>query len=386
MRPQLATALPQLWRDEHSVQLGVDPRRAIVLSGLHSGMRHVMAALDGQHTLSEVARIGRRHGVSETQLSDLLEQLAAAHVLLDGHATPLPQQLPSAARRRIQPDLAALSLNHYGRAASVIGHRTTSTVVIYGEGRIAPIMGALLASSGVGRIHIYGPTGQGKVAIADACVGGLLPSDEHRSYTIAAHEAIHRSASEADTRLPHPSKVPEFVVLARGSICSEPQLSRHAHAGAPHLPVLLRDGIAIVGPLVIPGITACLSCLDLHRKDRDPAWPALASQLATYTERPEPSHAAVAAAAAALACMQVLAFLDGEQPTTVGASLELDGLSSPVRRRTWQAHPECRCQVRSYGSGVSASTKATPLKPTEPDRAATPWRSSPATSASTAAP
>ncbi len=358
MRPQLLPSLTQLWRDRDTVQLGLDPRRAIVLSGLPNGISQVLAVLDGHHTMADISRVAQRHGVSQAQLGTFLSRLSAANVLLDSDDEALPNRLPTAARRRIAPDLAALALTHRRRAVDVFGRRTASTVVIYGEGRIAPVIGALLASSGVGRVHIYGGE---KAAIADACVGGLLPIDDQRSYAIAAHEAIRRAAPEANTRPPHPSKVPEFVVLARGSICGEQQLSRHAHRGAPHLPVLLRDGTGIVGPLVIPGETACLHCLDLHRRDRDPAWPTLVSQLATHPRRPEASHVALATAAAALACMQVLAFLDGEPASAIGAALELDGLGTSVRRRTWNPHPECHCIARrGYAASMSVAAKSLP--------------------------
>ncbi len=355
MRPQLLPSLDQLWRDHDTVQLGLDPRRAIVFSGLHSGISQVLAVLDGRHTLADISRVAQRHGVSHGQLEAFLSQLSDANVLLDSDETALPSQLPTAARRRIAPDLAALSLTYSHRAADVFRQRTASNVVIYGEGRIAPVIGALLASSGVGRVHIYGGD---KAAVTDACVGGLLPDDDQRSYGIAAHEAIRRAAPETNTRPPHPSKVPEFVVLARGSTCGRQQLSRHAHRGAPHLPVLLRDGTAIVGPLVIPGQTACLHCLDLHRRDRDPAWPTLMSQLATYPRRPEASHVALATAAAALAGMQVLAFLDGEPASTIGAALELDGLGTLVRRRAWSPHPECNCVRRRPTRRTPATTQA----------------------------
>ena len=38
-------------------------------------------------------------------------------------------------------------------------------------------------------------------------------------------------------------------------------------------------GQGLVGPLVVPGVTSCLTCADLHRADRDSAWPAVAMQL-----------------------------------------------------------------------------------------------------------
>src|SRR5690606_37592759 len=54
-------------------------------------------------------------------------------------------------------------------------------------------------------------------------------------------------------------------------------------AGTPHLPVVLRDHEVVIGPLVHPGRSACLRCLDLHRRDRDSAWPRILSQVGSPT-------------------------------------------------------------------------------------------------------
>jgi hypothetical protein len=42
----------------------------------------------------------------------------------------------------------------------------------------------------------------------------------------------------------------------------------------PHLHVGIRHTKAVVGPLVIPGLTSCIRCDFLHRRDQDPTWPA----------------------------------------------------------------------------------------------------------------
>jgi hypothetical protein len=71
----------------------------------------------------------------------------------------------------------------------------------------------------------------------------------------------------------------DLVVLA-DTLAADPRLVRDLHVGGvPHLPVRMRDGAGLVGPLVIPGVSSCLCCVDLHRTDRGPAWPALAAQL-----------------------------------------------------------------------------------------------------------
>jgi bacteriocin biosynthesis cyclodehydratase domain-containing protein len=213
-------------------------------------------------------------------------------------------------------------------------------VVVQAHGRIGPALAALLAASGVGRVHVQG---RGKVVVGDACPGGLLANDEHRPYALAAADAVRRAAPEVDTRPLGPHRRPDLVVLADARRRSPAGGRARLVRGIPHLPVGLRDGTAVVGPLIVPGTTACLDCIELHRLDRDPVWPALAAQLSTSRDEPDPSHQAIAAGAAALAAAQVLCLLDGGQPEALGRSLELTGVGERLRRRAWEPHPACAC-------------------------------------------
>ena len=55
-----------------------------------------------------------------------------------------------------------------------------------------------------------------------------------------------------------PPEPTDLVVLA-GYLVADPRVVRDLHAGGvAHLPVWLRDGVGLVGPLVIPGVTSCL--------------------------------------------------------------------------------------------------------------------------------
>src|SRR3712207_7110553 len=60
---------------------------------------------------------------------------------------------------------------------------------------------------------------------------------------------------------------------------SDPLAADLQRRGVPHLVATVRGETGVVGPLVVPGATGCLRCADLHRRDRDPRWPALAAQL-----------------------------------------------------------------------------------------------------------
>ena len=81
-------------------------------------------------------------------------------------------------------------------------------------------------------------------------------------------------------------------------------------ARIPHLAASADEAIGVVGPLVIPGRTACLRCLDLTRADRDPAWPLILAQLDGRQPDPPACDAPLAAAVAAQAAAQALTFID----------------------------------------------------------------------------
>ncbi len=107
----------------------------------------------------------------------------------------------------------------------------------------------------------------------------------------------------------------------------------------------LRVDSGVVGPLVLPGFTSCLRCADLHRRDRDPAWPALSVQLRIGTRYGAASAVAVAGVVAGVAALQALAFLDGTETAVIDATVELHPPDWRLRRRTWPPHPECDCMA-----------------------------------------
>ncbi len=101
---------------------------------------------------------------------------------------------------------------------------------------------------------------------------------------------------------------PDLAVLA-GSY--PPELPGTLVTGrVAHLTAAASEAIGVVGPLVVPGQTACLSCVDMARTDRDPAWPLILAQVSGRTAHPPACAAVLAAAVAAQAAAQALAFLD----------------------------------------------------------------------------
>lgn len=123
----------------------------------------------------------------------------------------------------------------------------------------------------------------------------------------------------------------------------------------PHLPVVYTDTAAVVGPLVVPGITACLYCIDQYRRDADVSWPAIAAQL--WGRRSSAETSLASREAAAIACRAVLDWLGGHTPSA--ASVRLDSQTGDVSRQYWQVHPECGCSVPGGNGSAAVSPRAT---------------------------
>jgi hypothetical protein len=115
-----------------------------------------------------------------------------------------------------------------------------------------------------------------------------------------------------------------------------------------HLAASAREAIGVVGPLVVPGQSACLGCVELARSDRDPAWPFILAQAAGHAAQPVACAATLATAVAAQAVSQVLSCLDLAQPAAAvtNATLELVAPGWQWRRRSWPRHGQCRCSAR----------------------------------------
>jgi bacteriocin biosynthesis cyclodehydratase domain-containing protein len=126
-------------------------------------------------------------------------------------------------------------------------------------------------------------------------------------------------------------------------------------ADLPHLLVRMREGEVVLGPFVAPGRTACLRCADAHLTDADPCWPLLVAQYAARDagERsdgvPEPVDGLLAAVAVAWAARDVASYAEDRRPTTWSATLRLDAQLAAIETQPWLRHPACGC---SWGEPV----------------------------------
>jgi hypothetical protein len=345
MRPALKAGLRPLWRSGDTVQIGVDPRRARALTGLGKAAA-VVSLLDGSRDTAEVVRTAETYGIRQEVVHRVIGLLASAGVL-DDYPASLRAALPDYLRARLTPELAsaALAYGHGDGGAAVLARRRAAFARVHGGGRVGACVATFLAASGVAWVSCVDTRA---AAAADVTPAGLGTADVGRNTAAGVARAVHRVAPEARTA-DDARRLPDLAVITgRGDPVLLAALMRDR---VPHLVVNADEAIGTVGPMVVPGRSACVRCVDLSKAARDPAWPRILAQVSGTGDQPAATQACdtvLTAATAALAAAQSLAFIDRAcEPAAANGTLEVVLPQWQWQRRGWPPHPACVCGAAS---------------------------------------
>ncbi|MEU7900982.1 thiamine biosynthesis protein ThiF [Nonomuraea sp. NPDC049152] len=433
MRPRVKPVLRRILRDEHTLQFGVHPRRAILVSDLAPSVKQWIDRLDGTREIGQVMREASKAGLSEEGAQSLLDTLTARGVLDDAAVRPAPlARLTLAERDRLRPDLDALDLASTtpGGALATMRRRREARVRVYGAGRVGAQVVALLAASGVGQVRVIDPEPtrpedlvpgglgweelglpreEGAVSVARRITagaarspvsgasagppvsggsvqgtsaskpstsegpvpesplpggpvpGGSVPGGAMFRESMPGGSAPGRSMPEGsasegsvDARAGGPqlgdgSQRPDLVVLAPVGPLDAVLVSELVAMKIPHLLAAAFEGHGSVGPLVRPGETACLHCLDLARRDRDPAWPIVTARLGGFPAGEIACGSALSSLVAAAAAGHALAHIDGQDSAVTNGTMDVLP-DWRWKRRSWRVHPQCRCWRNDLGA------------------------------------
>ena len=77
-----------VWRDRDTLQIGIDPRRAVALTGMR-GAAGLISLLDGSREHHQVLAAAQDQGISAATADRIIGLLAAAGVLADFPASTL---------------------------------------------------------------------------------------------------------------------------------------------------------------------------------------------------------------------------------------------------------------------------------------------------------
>jgi hypothetical protein len=142
----------------------------------------------------------------------------------------------------------------------------------------------------------------------------------------------------------HDSGDPDLVIVLSCGEAPRDVFEQLVARAVPHLPVVVDEDRVRLGPLVVPGVSPCVGCHDLHRGDWDRAWPALVPQLGRARVLTPPALGVLARHAAAVElAAEVLAYSDARPTRTAGRCLVIGPHHDD--RTTWPIafHHACGC-------------------------------------------
>lgn len=329
---------PFLRRGSHTLQIGLDRQSAAVLDGMSDAAIRALVRLDGTVSRGELV-------TTIPEFEDILNALERLGLIED--AEPHDSPLSRVRSDRLAHERHVLACIHGSGSAAdeILAGRARRVVGIRGHDRAAAHIAVGLASAGVGTVGLLGP--DHVTSLGDITPVG--PFEPDVSWVEQLSEAVRRQGAHATLLESQP---PDLVVIAASAdvqpAWTDPELAHDLMSDdIPHYPIAVSGGSARIGPMIIPGLTPCLDCLDLRERDRDRAWPALVDQVRLRHHRTRAQDGAVAALGAAIAVREILTFLDdrSERPKAGNTfeykefhDSELTPTSVSVIR-----HPLCGC-------------------------------------------
>ena len=259
--------------------------------GLHPGLRVVLPDRPAVRQMLADLEVGRRPALDDLEVRRCAHALATRNLLVD--AGDVARHLTSGLPR--PSVLAAYATNGLDAPARLDARRAARVGVVADE------------ATRVAALRLLGSVG----------LGVAVPRD-----TAAAC----------------------LVVTAGGEPVRE-DVDGLVRTGAPHLVARNVGARITLGPFVAPGLTACLRCVDAHLSDADPGHGLVAEQHPDRSE--EPCDPALMSLALAWAVRDLVAYVEGGEPSTWSATVDLGSDPAPVRR-SWTRHPRCGCSWGDY--------------------------------------
>lgn len=318
-RPRLAPWMPVLRRGPDELQIGVEPASGLVLSGVPERFEDLLELLDGTLTVADLRVMAAAYGIDPDLTHQLLRSIGSAGLL-----TALPAQTDA-----VTAPTARLRIRLVG--AGVLGRSVATALLRAGLARLDivdadPVDPALYPHPGLATTQADAL----RLRLRGRSRSRTAPPDGEPGRPIV-HVARHWSKPDRPA--------PDLTVIATDR--AEPDRAigdDYVRADHPHLYIRPLHAGAVVGPFVLPGRTPCLGCLDRVRRDADPVWPRLLSQLCRIRLPVLPMLAAWAASTAAV---QIACWATGGDPAS--GTLELTADDYELRMRPWPMHPSCGC-------------------------------------------
>ena len=322
------------------------------------GIRTIIAAFDGKKSAQEIAEA---LAIDCEIVSQVIGQLLSAG-LIDYLVTQIvapgrfkEQDQSSDAgyiqlQSKITPELSATTwipgVNDGG--VEVLTKRRSALIEISGENRVATQLYGILLASGVTQTKMASAARRDRARIGnqDMCAGLLTNSDVGSNFQHTLEDKARELALFPSKDKSSPDEIPEVFLKVFIGNGHEALIEQSMSEDEVHLIVSAPDGPSIdIGPLVIPGKSACSRCITLARSDQHPLSREIDIFRSTHTELEIP--VTVAHFVAAQIASEILRFIDTKKSALISTRVRTNYLDvcNPQHIR-FARHPLCGCSWR----------------------------------------
>ena len=316
-----------------------------------------LALFNGRRSIAKIATALSSHFdrlVLQSEITSLIEHLTEANLLevqpIEANSQTrsgkviAQNQLNFESRLTPETNLLAWQLNKTSSSRTSVLERAKFSILVFGSNRLALSIYSLLQASGFSSTKLIDRARPINEISADlVCGASIKTSDIGLKTRELLAELKRNSQLNFVDELPFPA-VPSFIIAT--SATQPDYIQRWLSEAIPHL--LIGNPIESrieIGPIVIPGKSPCLQCLELWRSEQNPNYQKL--NLITSLTPPLEISAGSVSVIAGLAALQICEFASTWHSKLIGAVAKFDLLNpfSP-EMEYWQPHKDCGCQYQ----------------------------------------
>jgi len=334
-----------LWRNPFEMQLGLGQSQ-VVLKKLTPAQERLIAALYRGIADQQLPAITKELGLSKADSDSVLEQVGPI-MLAENPKLKSKVELTQDFVAGAFAEIIRASLLHAVDGEAVLIGRAGRSIHIEDISRTGLAIAQGLAAAGVG--HLISHDEQqvqradlGPIAYPSQLLGRpridalrtMLAASPNKAVVSTGKKILEKQLQKIDCA----------VLIVQQAI--EPRRYSHwANRDVPHIAVSFDTEFASVSPMIIPGQTACLFCLENMRTDQDSNWPVLASQLIGSQKKFD--DAASQLFAAGVVIQKILARIDKvagfEQSEENLSGYRMNSKTGEITEFVWPKHKACSC-------------------------------------------
>lgn len=337
-----------LWRNPFEMQLGTGAD-SVLLGKLSTAQERLIAALYRGVADQQFEVVSKQLGLSKNEADSVIQQVSPM-LLSEPQSKPKSKAKVNLTQEFVAGAFAEIiraSLLHGVDGETVLLGRADRTVHLETLAKTGLLIAQGLAGAGVGNLISHdelkvdsanlGPTGfpsqlQGQPRIE--ALRSLLAASPNNSRVTTGKKMTEKQLAKIDC-----------AVLIAHQVIEPKRYSTWLNRDVPHVLVTFDAQEVAISPMILPGQTACLYCLEIQRTNKNPQWPVIASQLITSTKKFD--DAASQLFAAGIIIQKILSTLDRVSGFELGienqTGYSLNLKTGDITEFKWPQQTDCEC-------------------------------------------